>query len=309
MRDRTVLYKGFSKNAACRCRQVCMYPRGMCVNFVPVTAAAELMDMFGLDAGGADGLAGDVWPGGFAPFIRLAPGTTDPQQSICVREDGIFRFVPDFVSKMGWARTTQNVRSETVDVKSTYIDAWWAALRCIIPAQALYEMDYETGNAVRWRIQRADGEPMGIAGVYRAYRHPDGREVFAMGMLTCNADTHPFMKQLHAPGDEKRMVVILEPEQFEDWLKCPVTQAKSKYCVMWLGEFLGEPAMLPKRAKKEQPLKKPTAKKTSPTPDIFADDVVSQTAPSVLKRTKPAIKKTPPQEPTQGMTGDLFGNG
>ncbi len=287
---------------------VCLYPRGMCVNYIPVTAAAVLADKFGVEAGGTDGLAGDVWPGGFAPFIRLAPSTADSQQVVRVREDGIFRFVPDFVSKMGWARTTQNVRSETVDVKSTYMDAWWAGLRCIIPAQALYEINYETGSAVRWRIQRADSEPMGIAGVYRKYRHPDGREVFAMGMLTCNADTHPFMKRFHAPGDEKRMVVILEPPQFEDWLECPVKEAKANYCVMWLGELSGEAAVLPQRAKKEKPAKEPAVKQVNQTPDIFADDALPQTAPRVLKRAKPATPKAPPQKPTQGLTGDLFGD-
>lgn len=241
------------------------YPRSMSVNYIPVTKSAVLKDKFGVEVGGVDGLAGDVWPGGFAPFIRLAADTADPQQLVRVREDGIFRFVPDFVSTMGWARATQNARSETVDVKPTYMDAWWAGRRCIIPAQALYEVNYESGNAVRWRLRRADDEPMGIAGVYRAYRHPDGREVFAMCMLTCNADTHPFMKRFHAPGDEKRMVVILEPQQFEDWLKCPVKEAKTKYCVMWLGELSGEAAALPKRAKKAPP-RKP---RQSMTGDLF----------------------------------------
>ena len=29
----------------------------------------------------------------------------------------------------------------------------------------------------------------------------------------------------HKPTDEKRMVVILEPEQFEDWLQAPATRS------------------------------------------------------------------------------------
>ena len=40
-------------------------------------------------------------------------------------------------------------------------------------------------------------------------------------MLTINADQHPLMKLFHKPTDEKRMVVILEPEQFEGWLQAP----------------------------------------------------------------------------------------
>ena len=37
-------------------------------------------------------------------------------------------------------------------------------------------------------------------------------------MLTINADSHELMNQFHKPADEKRMVVILEPERYDDWL-------------------------------------------------------------------------------------------
>ena len=37
-------------------------------------------------------------------------------------------------------------------------------------------------------------------------------------MLTINADAHPLMQQFHKPGEEKRMVVILAPQHYQDWL-------------------------------------------------------------------------------------------
>ncbi len=40
-------------------------------------------------------------------------------------------------------------------------------------------------------------------------------------MLTINADQHPLMNLFHKPTDEKRMVVILQPEQFDGWLHAP----------------------------------------------------------------------------------------
>jgi putative SOS response-associated peptidase YedK len=70
---------------------------------------------------------------------------------------------------------------------------------------------------------------MGIAGIYRKYSGPDGREMFAFSMLTVNADDHPFMRRFHAPNDEKRMVVILDSEDFEQWLTCPVAEAKERF--------------------------------------------------------------------------------
>ena len=41
------------------------------------------------------------------------------------------------------------------------------------------------------------------------FERPDGEVVYAMSMLTVNADEHPFMRQYHKPEDEKWMVVIL----------------------------------------------------------------------------------------------------
>lgn len=84
-----------------------------------------------------------------------------------------------------------------------------------------------------------------------------------MAMLTVNANDHPFMRRFHAPGEEKRMVVILEPKDFEGWLPCPADLAKGRYCKQWTGQLVGGPAPLPgrgsgavraSRAKPKEPL-------------------------------------------------------
>ena len=62
---------------------------------------------------------------------------------------------------------------------------------------------------------------MGIAGIYRRWKNPNGGELFTFSMLTVNADTHPLMKRMHKPGEEKRMVVILEPKEYLAWLTLP----------------------------------------------------------------------------------------
>ena len=74
-------------------------------------------------------------------------------------------------------------------------------------------------------IQQPGEVPMGIASIYRLWQTPDGRDVFTMAMLSVNADDHPLMKRFHKPGDEKRMVVILDPEGYSRWLSCGVEQA------------------------------------------------------------------------------------
>jgi putative SOS response-associated peptidase YedK len=44
-------------------------------------------------------------------------------------------------------------------------------------------------------------------------------------MLTINADSHPIMNKMHKPGEEKRMVVMLDPEDYECWLHSTPTEA------------------------------------------------------------------------------------
>ncbi len=39
-------------------------------------------------------------------------------------------------------------------------------------------------------------------------------------MLTVNADDHPLMKRFHKPDAEKRSVVIVRPDAYQDWLSC-----------------------------------------------------------------------------------------
>jgi putative SOS response-associated peptidase YedK len=46
-------------------------------------------------------------------------------------------------------------------------------------------------------------------------------------MLTINADQHPLMNRFHKPGEEKRMVVILDEAEYDAWLDCPPERMRS----------------------------------------------------------------------------------
>jgi putative SOS response-associated peptidase YedK len=96
----------------------------------------------------------------------------------------------------------------------------------VIPVVSFYEPSYESGKPVRWEIGAADGSPLGIAGIWEIKQDgPNGLPLLSFSMLTVNADEHPLMKRFHKPNDEKRMVAILAPEQYDDWLYCPVEDA------------------------------------------------------------------------------------
>jgi putative SOS response-associated peptidase YedK len=162
--------------------------------------------------------------------------------------DAIFRLVPDFVATAEWARKTYNARGETVTQRLNYNGPWAKGQRCIIPAELIYEPRYdETGKSTRWAIQQAGAIPTRIAGIYEVVTTPDGRQMYSMAMLTVNADEHPFMKQFHAPRDEKRMVVIPDPKDYGTWLTCTADEAHG-YLKQWHGPLQQEAAPLPKRA-------------------------------------------------------------
>lgn len=57
--------------------------------------------------------------------------------------------------------------------------------------------------------------PAAIAGIWE-FRPQD--LLLSFSMLTINADGHPLMHRFHKPDDEKRMVMILDPDHYQGWL-------------------------------------------------------------------------------------------
>jgi putative SOS response-associated peptidase YedK len=163
----------------------------------------------------------DIWPLLQGCFIRkhahadVGDDAVPPHEALA----GLFGLVPHWARDTRIGRHTYNARSETVAEKPSFRDAWQRGQHCIIPAEAIFEPDWRSGKAVPARIALADGEPMGLAGLWARWRSPQGSIVHSYTMLTINVDAHPLMRQFHKPGEEKRMVVILPPERYADWLR------------------------------------------------------------------------------------------
>ncbi|KVP89966.1 hypothetical protein WJ97_23560 [Burkholderia ubonensis] len=153
----------------------------------------------------------EIWPDYAAPIV-LADG--DAAAAVIAN----FGMIPKDHQPQGKKYLTVNARAETVGEKPAYRTAWRAGQRYLIPARWIYEPNWETGKHVRYRIGVGDWQPYCVAGVWRAWKEPDGAETLAMAMLTVNADEHPVMKHMHRLGDEKRSVVILRPADYDEWL-------------------------------------------------------------------------------------------
>jgi putative SOS response-associated peptidase YedK len=202
-----------------------------------------MLTYFGVERDFKNELPPEAWPTGMAPFIRLN------EQGKRLVEAGHFGFLPHFAKEVAYGRRTYNARSETVHKLASFKPAWMRGQRCVIPAEAVYEPCWETGKAVRWEIYQHGRVPFGIAGIFNRWHDADGAEHLSFAMLTVNADSHPIFQRMHRPGDEKRMVVILGPDEYDEWLTCAVDEAP-RYFRQWTGHLEAEPKPLPPRVTK-----------------------------------------------------------
>lgn len=200
----------------------------MCSNYRPVTQADRLLRYFGVERPPKE-VPLDCYPSYLAPFIRRNPDKAEHERDV---QDGRFGIVPHWAKDLTLGRKTYNARTETITEKPSFRDAWRKGHRCIVPTEWFYEPKYnrhdEKERPVRWRIGLKDWEPFGIAGLWGWWKdRKTGDEVLSFTMLTVNADDHELMRQFHRPGEEKRMVVILDPADYDRWLDCPVEEAWS----------------------------------------------------------------------------------
>ena len=221
--------------------------RTMCANYAP-TSAGRLRTFYGVFPAREDYVE-DAYPGHVVPMIRSDGGAR-------VADLAVFGLIPPWSRDGRNFRQCYNARSETVDEKPSFRHAWKARQWCVIPADAFYEPSYETGRAVRWRIEDAHGAPLAIAGIWEHWRAPGGETVASCSMLTVNADAHPVMNRFHAPGDEKRSVVLLDPARIDDWLGADLAQARAMIVPFDPGRVRTCAAPRPRRAgapEKESP--------------------------------------------------------
>lgn len=112
---------------------------------------------------------------------------------------------------------TTHARLETVHEKPYFAECWRKKWRCLFPVNS-FQQKVAAGNdlfgdgkrASKVVITRADGRPLGIAGIYNAIQTPDGLLISA-AMLT--REPGLLMSKIH-----DREPVVIEPEAFAAWL-------------------------------------------------------------------------------------------
>ena len=171
----------------------------------------------------------EVFPGYQAPIVVAGAAPGEPPQCLVARFGLVPRWCADARQATDMGRRTYNARSETAAVKPSYRGPWRERRYALAPMAHFYEPCWESGRAVPWRIGRADGAPFAVAGLWERWTdRASGEITTSFTLLTVNADGHQLLGRMHRPGEEKRMVVIVPPHEYTDWLHATPEQAAHK---------------------------------------------------------------------------------
>ena len=189
----------------------------MCGRFVAASSAHELAGLFEADVAAED----------LAPNYNVAPsaevyatfvdgGASHPKDG---RRIEVFSwgFLPKWVQSKSRQKRLINARSETVDTKASFADAF-ASRRCIIPATGFYEWKVLNSPGEKKRkkqpmfIFRSDQELLCMAGVWES-RRVEGTERDELSFTILTTQANGFLSNIH-----HRMPVVLPKSNWVEWL-------------------------------------------------------------------------------------------
>lgn len=179
----------------------------------------------------------ELFPRRQGPFIRRAKDDAGYSRELVVGQWGL---IPWFAKEAQYKFPLNNARSEELAAKASFKHPWAHGQRCIIPAadfEEPYWGPYESPfkKCEWWRFRRADGRPWGLAGLWSTWTDKSTGEVHeSYTMLTINADAHPLMNRMHKPDtklaadqQDKRSVIPIEPEDYDQWLAGTQAEAQA----------------------------------------------------------------------------------
>lgn len=174
----------------------------MCGRFVRFISLEQFIKYFGLKPLGELPERYNIAPSEQVPAIRISP---DGSRQLCLLRWGL---IPSWAKEP--PRGLINARSETVSEKPSFRHAF-KHNRCIIPTSGFYEWQKNGDRKTPYYIHMANNDPMAFAGIWDAWRSPQGEVIESCAILTTSAND--LVAKLH-----DRMPVILQPETFDLWL-------------------------------------------------------------------------------------------
>jgi putative SOS response-associated peptidase YedK len=195
----------------------------MCGRFVTASSPALLLDRFHIDEVAIDG---DVEPSyNVAPRAQIMVVRQRNDERVLSRVR--WGLVPSWAKDASIGDRMINARAETIATANAYKRSF-AAKRCLVPADGFYEWKVVAppttpkGRPKKQPmfIHRRDGEPMAFAGLWAAWKAPDGAEIEGLGpdgwLRSCVIVTTQ-ANDLLAPVHD-RMPVLLPEAAWGAWL-------------------------------------------------------------------------------------------
>ncbi len=179
----------------------------MCGRFALTTPAQDLAKIF------------DLWEvPPLVPRYNIAPS----QEVAVIRTDDDHRrldllrwgLIPSWAKDPAIGYKTFNARCETAHEKPSF-KAAFKKRRCLVPASGFYEWERFGSTKQPYYIQRIDGKPLAMAGLWEAWSdRVSGEAVESCTILTTCANG--LISTIH-----ERMPVILDLEGCDLWLDGP----------------------------------------------------------------------------------------
>ena len=180
----------------------------MCGRYTLTSPAQVIAEVFGVAEPIELAPRYNVCPGQDVPVVRTRHGADD-------RVLDLLRWglVPWFVKTPAPAARMINARAETAATSPAFREAL-RRRRCLLPADGFYE--WRAGATKRgpkqpFHIQREDGRPIALAGLWERWKGPDGSRLESCTVLTTTPNE--LLAEVH-----DRMPVVLAPDAWPLWL-------------------------------------------------------------------------------------------
>jgi putative SOS response-associated peptidase YedK len=171
-----------------------------------------------------------------APGERYNVAPTDEAAVVVQRDDQravmAFRWglIPHWAENRRVGSRMFNARAETLGRSPAFRYAL-DRRRCVVPVDSFYEWRREGSVRQPFRIARADGLPLALAGLWAGWRDPETDEVVRSFSIITGEPTEA-VRELH-----DRMPVVLDEDEWPHWLD-PATEPGELQALMQPREAL-----------------------------------------------------------------------
>ncbi|MEW5992554.1 MAG: SOS response-associated peptidase [Chloroflexota bacterium] len=181
----------------------------MCGRFTQERPTSELAEIFGAeDLAAADEVAGGRF--------NVAP--TDAAAVVVQREDRrairAYRWglVPHWAESPRAGARMFNARAETLATSPVFREALRRGRRLLVPVDSFYEWRRDGKVRQPFRVVRADGRPLALAGLWAGWHDPETDEILRSFTIVTTGPNE-LMRAIH-----DRMPVVVPEDAWDRWL-------------------------------------------------------------------------------------------